>query len=42
MKKSKIKALKREEKRKPKMKVSGKSVFRIKEIIIAKAKNVKK
>jgi hypothetical protein len=40
-KKTKIKAEKRDEKNKPKMKVSGKSVFKIQEIIIKKAKNKK-
>jgi hypothetical protein len=33
----KTKAEKRESKRKPKMSVSGKSVFRLKEIIVKKA-----
>jgi hypothetical protein len=39
MKKSKIKAEKREIKKKTKMLVSGKSVFKLKEIIVKKAKN---
>jgi hypothetical protein len=39
MKKTKIKAEKRDEKKKPRMKVSGKSVFKIKEIIIKKSQN---
>jgi hypothetical protein len=34
----KLKAEKRESKRKPKMKVSGKSVFGLKEIIVKKAR----
>ena len=38
MKKTKIKAEKREAKKKTKMLVSGKSVFKLKEIIIKKAK----
>lgn len=38
MKKTKIKAEKRDEKNKPKMRVSGKSVFKIQEIILKKAK----
>ncbi|GBE16789.1 hypothetical protein BMS3Abin15_00613 [bacterium BMS3Abin15] len=33
-----IKAEKREIKKKPKMKVSGKSVFKIKEIVVKKAR----
>jgi hypothetical protein len=37
MKKSKIKAEKREEKKRIKMKVSGKSVFKLKEIILKKS-----
>jgi hypothetical protein len=41
MKRPKIKALKREEKKKIKMKVSGKSVFKIQEIIRKKAKQAK-
>lgn len=36
----KIKVQKRETKKKPKMKVSGKSVFVIKEIITKKAKKI--
>ena len=42
MKKSKIRAEKREVKKKPKMKVSGKSVFKLKEIIIKKSKKAEK
>lgn len=42
MKKSKIKAEKREIKKKTKMLVSGKSVFKLKEIIIKKAKKTEK
>ena len=38
MKKTKIKAEKREIKKKTKMLVSGKSVFKIKEIILKKSK----
>lgn len=38
MKKPKIKAEKRDVKNKPKMRVSGKSVFKIQEIIAKKAK----
>ncbi|HEX8974425.1 MAG TPA: hypothetical protein VF817_02990 [Patescibacteria group bacterium] len=38
----KPKAEKREEKKKLKMKVSGKSVFRLKDIIVKKAKEVGK
>lgn len=37
----KIKAEKREQ-RKPKMKVSGKSVFKLQEIIVKKAKGIKR
>jgi hypothetical protein len=42
MKKPKIKALKREGKKKIKMRVSGKSVFKIQEIILKKAKKINK
>jgi hypothetical protein len=38
----KIKAEKRDQKKKPKMPVSGKSVFKIKEIILKKAREAKK
>ena len=41
MKKTTIKAEKREEKKRIKMKVSGKSVFKIKEIILKKSKPAK-
>ena len=41
MKKPKIKAEKRDEKKKIKMKVSGKSVFKLKDIIVKRAKNYK-
>lgn len=34
-----VKAVKREEKKKPKMKVSGKSVFKLRDIIMKKAKD---
>lgn len=36
-----MKAVKREEKKKPKMKVSGKSVFKLRDIILNKAKDKK-
>jgi len=42
MKKPKIRAEKREIKKKTKMLISGKSVFKLKEIIIKKAKKTKK
>ncbi|MDO8529585.1 MAG: hypothetical protein Q7S18_02870 [bacterium] len=38
----KLKAVKREKKKKPKMPVSGKSVFVIQKIIIKKAKEISK
>lgn len=38
MKQKKLKAERREIKKKPKMKVSGKSVFKIREIVLKKAK----
>ena len=38
-KKPKIKAEKRDEKKKPRMRVSGKSVFKIQEIIMKKSQN---
>lgn len=38
MKHKKVKAEKRDDKNKPKMKVSGKSVFKIREIIVKKSK----
>ena len=41
MKKTTIKAEKRDKKKKPKMKVSGKSVFIIKDIILNKSKAYK-
>jgi hypothetical protein len=42
MKQAKTKAEKREKKKKPKMSISGKSVFKIKEIIVQKAKKAEK
>ncbi|EKE19812.1 MAG: hypothetical protein ACD_8C00101G0005 [uncultured bacterium] len=42
MKKIKTKAEKRDAKHKPKMLVSGKSVFKIQEIIVKKAKEIGK
>lgn len=42
MKKVRTKAEKRDTKLKPKMLVSGKSVFKIQEIIIKKAKEIRK
>lgn len=37
----KIKSIKREKKKKPKMPVSGKSVFKIQEILVKKADEIK-
>jgi hypothetical protein len=42
MKIKKVKAEKRDFKKREKMRVSGKSVFKIKEIIVKKAKNLPK
>jgi hypothetical protein len=38
MKKGKLKAEKRERKKKPKMRISGKSVFKIRDVILKKAR----